>query len=166
MTLFKSALLAAGFLLVSPLSALAEEACGVWSADMSQEEDGVMMVAQVCARHSDSTGVFTIKCADGERLWITYTSGMVGKIPEHNYESGYRDDFTVTAADRKVVMQMDLYEMYGDIGARFLKNGPMGMLLKSGKEFTISSKDGFYPPETFSLKGSGAAIKKVEKSCN
>jgi hypothetical protein len=147
-----------------------EESCDDWTAGLSQEEEGEVMMASGCVRHAESYGWVSLKCGPDGLLWFSYQSGVQGALPQNNYGSefdgGYRNDFKITAVDREVVMKMHLYAMYGDIGGTFDPKGSLGTLIREGGSFTIQSADGFYPPETFTLSRAGEAMAEVERSCS
>lgn len=151
-----------GCLLVSASAALAED-CSRWSAGLSTEEEGVVMVASVCAdgRPDD---VLIITCGGEGKLGLRLLSSVEGTFPPgDNME--YHSAFSFSDGTDKAEIDLRYEAMDGAMTATPNRDSDLVRLLKAKGPLTVTDLSGVLPTSTFPLAGSTKAIGKVEGAC-
>ncbi|HEV7251296.1 MAG TPA: hypothetical protein VGN93_30340 [Shinella sp.] len=139
------------------------QSCDPWSAGMSEEEEGRIMMASVCQAAGGKNHDLFLKCgADGElslRFLVQAADFPPGDGPE--FSSPLRLTVDGEAFDRPAHHEAMDNAMVSD----FPVKGPLVERLKAGKTLTVAYPETKLPPVAFPLKGSKAAIDTLLAAC-
>ena len=148
--------------LASP--AAAAETCGEWSAGMVEDEGGPVMMATTCTLHPEMQSDLMVMCS-GKSFYVRYLSGLVTEAPPSNTETGYQGEFEIASGADTATVKMVYEEMDGAVTLSTPFDGPIAKMLKTGDTLSIRSKDGFFKPDEFKLRGANKALKTLQDSC-
>lgn len=158
-----------GFAAVAALAlsspAAAAEACGTWTAGMVEDEGGPVMMATTCTLHEEMQSDLLVMCGGEKSLYLRYLSGLVAESPPSNTETGYQGEFEIASGKAVETVKMVYEEMDGAVTLSTPFDGPIAKMLNTGETLSIKSKDGFFKPDSFALKGAPEAIKKLQSTC-
>jgi hypothetical protein len=137
--------------------------CEAWKAGLSQEEEGMMMTASICAADRPDD-LLLITCGGEEKLGLRFLPATGDDFPPKG-DMNYRASFVFASGELSAEISLRYEAMDGAMTATPRRNSDLVRVLKSAGPLTITDKTGVLPTETFDLKGSSKAIGKVEKAC-
>lgn len=139
------------------------QTCDPWSAGMSEEEEGRIMMASVCQAAGGKNYDLFLKCGgEGElslRFLVQVADFPPGDGPE--FLSPLRLTVDGEAFDRPAHHEAMDNAMVSD----FPIKGPLVEGLKAGKTLNVAYPETKLPPIDFPLKGSKAAIETLVAAC-
>jgi len=151
------ALLAAAALIAVASPVYAAPSCKTWAASKVEDEGGPAMTATVCTDGTYASPTLTLQCG--------YLRYDLGEKVNATLQEGISAEFEFTSGTDAVSRKFQLEAMDYNFAAELEKDDPLLTLLRHGQSVSVADKAGKYPVNTFSLKGSGAAIDKVMASC-
>lgn len=135
-----------------------------WAAELWSTEGGEELVAVAYSREpagDEIVPALTIMC--GSPLWLRYDPGpQEGETVDW---SGQTADFEFTFGDQHLERVLQFEEMDGNWTTELTAGDPLLAAIEGGSEVTVLMPTGGLPENTFSLKGSSAAIKEVRSAC-
>lgn len=153
---------AAAFVIVMATPALADD-CEAWRAGLEQDEGGQMMTASICASDRPDD-VLLVTCGGEDKIGLRFLPATGDDFPPRG-DMNYRASFVFTSGPLSAEVTLRYEAMDGALAATPRRDGDLVRGLKSAGPLTIGDKTGVLPKATFTLKGSSAAIGKVERAC-
>lgn len=150
-------------LLLLPSVAFAET-CGAWSAGISEEEEGPVMVASVCVGAGARESNLLLKCGPEGRLSLRFLAAAALDFPPGDggdFSSPLRLSVDGEAFDRPAHHEA----MDGAMVSEFPITGPLAERLKAGRALTIAYPATAFEPLAFPLTGSKTAISTLAAAC-
>ncbi len=136
-----------------------------WSSELWTTERGEELVAVVYSQPPADdvlTPAITIMC--GEPLWLRYDPG-----PEEGQPvdwTGQTATFEFGFGDTRIERELQYEAMDGNWTTQLASADEILKAIEAGSEVTVLMSNGGLPENTFSLKGSSAAIKDVRGACS
>lgn len=143
-----------------PGRAQTSDSCGSWTAGMEEDEGGPVLTAAVCSDDATQT-VLTVKCGGGT-LWVEHDLAMGG---EREPQLDEVTDVEFVTDGGTETLSMTYQAMNGYFGGEAESDGPLVELLKANASVLVRDKAAAYPPHSYSLKGSSAALTKLVSEC-
>jgi hypothetical protein len=128
-----------------------------WSAEMQDDEGGSVMTASVCGGPRQDAHLI-LTCLG--QLRLSYDLGPSG--PE--LQPGISGSFEFSAGGKTATRELNLEAMYNYFVLPLTPTDPVLAMLGATGEVTVSSAE--YGENSFTLKGSSKAIRKVLASCD
>jgi hypothetical protein len=135
-----------------------------WSSELWATEGGEQLVAVVYSQPPGDdllTPALTIMC--GDPLWLRYDPGP-GKGESVDW-SGQAATFEFGFGDARIERELQYEAMDGNWTTELADGDAVLAAIESGSEVTVLMANGGLPENTFSLRGSTAAIKDVRGAC-
>ncbi|MFM2280167.1 MAG: hypothetical protein RLZZ444_2398 [Pseudomonadota bacterium] len=139
------------------------EDCGVWKAEMMEDEGGPVMTAAACTRTGDKVSDLLVTCAD-DMLVFRYLAIVPDPFPP-NDDMEYRTRIDLDIDGKSHSVDAVFEAMDGALALYPKRSDPLISALKDGKSLTIRADAAGIAPVTLSLKNADQALEKVEKSC-
>jgi hypothetical protein len=161
---FRNMLIAGVAGLVLGTTQAAAGSCETWTAGTSDEEEGPTMLASACAmaHHDDALNV---SCGGEGKVKLTYLPAVGDDYPPGG-DMNYKAMFEFRAGDTVDLVTFRYQEMDGALVAWPRRDSDLVAMLKWLGPVTVTDTTGVLPRRVFSLKGSAAAIEKVERGCS
>ncbi len=129
-----------------------------WTAGMEEDEGGPVMMASVEGEGpGDFPPMLILTCSD--EVGLRYLTA--GDLGGENEEA----DFLFASESAEQTLHTRWEGMDGAFAAYFPKTDPVLELLMSGSDLLITSPAETYPPQSFTLEGSRAAIETLLATC-
>lgn len=138
--------------------------CETWKAAIEPDEGGPAMIASICASDRPDD-VLLVSCWSEDQIGLRFLPMTGDEFPpggDMNYESAFV--FANGALSAEVALRYEA--MDGALTATPSRDSDLIRILKSAGWLTVTDKTGVLPTATFTLKGSSAAIGKVERACS
>lgn len=152
-------------ILAAPSVALAED-CSRWNAKMEDDEGGRVMTASICSLPPREQHSLSLTCGDGSFLLRWFPPEGLEGYPPGGGEEEFETSVTIAADNtaQKLAAQFSPYD--GAMEMQWQRADPLTNALKSGSSMTLTPENPVLPAVQFSLRGSGAAIARVERACS
>lgn len=137
--------------------------CEAWKAGLEQEEEGMMMTASICATDRPDD-LLLITCGGEDKLGLRFLPTTGDDFPPKG-DMNYRASFIFASGALSAEVTLRYEAMDGALTATPRRDSDLIRVLKSSGWLTVTDKAGVLPKATFTLKGSSAAIGKVERAC-
>ena len=164
MTVLSMVGLVLGPLAMAPVAtpAMAQAACTNWVAEPWEDEGGPVLTAAACALDNDQV-FLSLTCHGGTvaiRHDLGYGAERSAQYDERAMVAFTSDDGTA------VTLDMGYEDMDGKFAAYLPKDAPVVALLMAGREVAVRDEAGIFPSRSYSLAGSGAALKALMAGCS
>lgn len=153
---------AAALAVVLATPALAGD-CEAWKAGVEQDEGGPTMTASICATDRPDD-VLLVTCGGEDKLSLRFLPATGDDFPPKG-DMDYRASFIFASGSFSAEVALRYEAMDGAMTATPRRDSDLVRVLKSSGSLTVTDKAGVLPKATFTLKGSSAAIGKVERAC-
>jgi hypothetical protein len=154
------AAISAAIISVSSLPGFAQDFHMEWVAQMEADEGGDVFTASVFSvpvAGSDYPPEIRMTCFD--------TVNVRYLFPESGMEPA-ESDFTFTNESDSVTLSLHYEDMDGAFAGNIAPGDALIELLSRGDQVTVTEVTGTFPPHSFSLKGSPAALGALLDRCN
>jgi hypothetical protein len=135
-----------------------------WAAELWTTERGEELVAVVYSRPPEANEIvpaITILC--GDPLWLRYDPGPQGDEVDW---TGQHATFEFGFGDKQIERELVYEAMDGNWAIQLASSDEILSAIEAGSEVTILMPGGGLDAQTFSLRGSRAAIQEVRDSCS
>ncbi len=140
------------------------QTCGAWSAAVSEEEEGPVMLAAVCVGAGTTESNLFLKCGPEGQLNLRFLPAAALDFPPG--DGGDFSSLLRLSVDGEAFDRPAHYEaMDGAMVSEVPLAGPLVDRLKAGKALTVAYPETAFKPLALPLTGSKAAIDKLAAAC-
>ncbi|SFM79117.1 hypothetical protein SAMN05192571_10653 [Pleomorphomonas diazotrophica] len=137
--------------------------CEAWKAGLEQDEGGMMMTASICATGRPDD-ILLITCGGEDKIGLRFLP-MTGDGFPPKGDMNHHATFIFASGALNAEITLRYEAMDGAMTATPRRDSELVRVLKSAGPLTVTDKSGVLPAAIFTLKGSSAAIGKVEQAC-